>query len=105
MQWWDNGDAELSALGAQYNYTIKCEFGRGRLWKVTQQSLDFGILKSTWAESMEGAKAQAEAWEDAYGSIDPDTRTRRGRELAAAKHTREVRRRLAQQVAQGRRER
>lgn len=95
MQWWDNGEAELSALGAEYNYTVLCEFGRQRLWKVTQHSQEYGLLKATWAESADKAKAQAEAWEEAYGTIDPADRGWRRRMLHAARSTRNTRRQLA----------
>jgi hypothetical protein len=106
MQWWDNGEAELSAMGAECNYTVACEFGRGRLWKVTQTSLEYGLLKATWAENCDKAKAQAEAWEEAHGNIDPADRGWRRRMLHAARNTRPTRTRLARlYAAQEKRER
>lgn len=100
MQWFDGGEAVLTALGKEYNYTLECEWGRKRLWKISQHwyqpDLDQTILlKTTWRETCDQAQAQAEAWEEGYGRICATDTSRRGRMLMAARNTRRTRTRLA----------
>lgn len=98
LQWFDSGEAELTALGTEYNYTAVCEFGRNRLWKINQHWHSV-LLKATWRETAAEAQAQAQAWEDAH---DPDriaARSRSGRILSAARSTRATRQRLTRTFA------
>jgi hypothetical protein len=95
MQWWDNGEAVLSAMGEECNYQVECEFGRGRVWKV-RQDLGEILLKATWAETADAAKALAEKWEEAYvGPVCTAARSGRSRLLSAARNTRSTRQGLA----------
>jgi hypothetical protein len=95
MQWFDGGDATLTALGQTYNYTVECEYGRYRLWKVSQSwyrdDLDSTLLlKATWFGTADEAKAQAEAWE-AQPTV---SRTRSERVRDAAQSTRSTRQKI-----------
>lgn len=103
MQWWDNGEAVLTALGDECNYTVECEFGRGRVWKV-RQDIGETLLKATWAETATAAQALAESWENAWtGSYCTAARSGSRRFISAARTTRSTRRQLARsQAAQGR---
>jgi hypothetical protein len=104
MQWFDGGEASLTALGQVYNYAVTCEFGRERLWKVSQTWYreDLGttiILKTTWRETCDAAKELAEAWEKIHvqgtGSAD---RSRSDRIRDAARNTRSTRQKLARSL-------
>lgn len=103
LHFFDDGEACLIALGAEYNYTVVADTRGRRMWKCEQTLVQEGhttVLKATWMPEAADAVNLCQAWEDGYEKVSKMDRTRMGRMKAAAAATRE-RRRVLQERAHG----
>lgn len=103
LHFFDDGEAALTALGAEYNYSITAEVRGKRVWKVEQTwyQPDTGntvLLKATWAPEAVDAVNLCQGWEDGYEKVNKMDRSRMGRMRAAAAATRERRKALKERV-------
>lgn len=102
LHFFDDGEACLTALGAEYNYSVTAVRGR-RAWQVEQtwyrSDLDTTILlKATWMPGSVEAINLCQAWEDGYDKVNKMDRSRMGRMKQAAMATRERRNALRERA-------